>query len=263
MRFKAPDWYFEERYKEGIKKYLGGASLTEACEGQDFFVPGLSMALKRLGLFESFAMRRERKRVLAFGLWHLGHSIKDAADIAKFSANLLARELHNYGFIPTTYVKSKKDFMVSERTQDIVALREGGGTYQAIGDKWGISRERVRQILHKCGRSDLCHRRKGPTYRFFCDQCGKENRTQKKARQEGVCGRRKFCNRICMDTFRRTNLTEIEQKIFDVIVEVRPAMTWKEVAETLEIEHWTGLPSRFKDCCTKLDIDPSPWMTRN
>ena len=55
----------------------------------------------------------------------------------------------------------------------VIELREKGLTYQRIGASLGISRERVRQILHAAGRSDLCHRyRAKPRPEMTCPVCG-------------------------------------------------------------------------------------------
>lgn len=45
--------------------------------------------------------------------------------------------------------------MTHERNQNIISLREQGVTYQYIGDKYSLSRERVRQIINECKRQDL------------------------------------------------------------------------------------------------------------
>lgn len=42
-----------------------------------------------------------------------------------------------------------------KRDKDILKKRENGETYQSIGDYFGLTRERVRQILDKYGKAGL------------------------------------------------------------------------------------------------------------
>jgi DNA-directed RNA polymerase sigma subunit (sigma70/sigma32) len=43
--------------------------------------------------------------------------------------------------------KFKEYMKLQQRNDNIVVLREEGWTLQKIGDKYGLSRERIRQIL--------------------------------------------------------------------------------------------------------------------
>jgi len=40
-----------------------------------------------------------------------------------------------------------REKLMIERNQEIIRLRADGWTLQAIGDKYGLTRERIRQIL--------------------------------------------------------------------------------------------------------------------
>lgn len=42
---------------------------------------------------------------------------------------------------------------MNKRDEQIIKMREDGQTYQAIGDYFNITRERVRQILDKAGKA--------------------------------------------------------------------------------------------------------------
>lgn len=58
------------------------------------------------------------------------------------------------------------------RDADIAARRGNKETYKSIGDIYGITRERVRQILHEIDRQDLCFRRKTEWIEKECEICG-------------------------------------------------------------------------------------------
>jgi DNA-binding CsgD family transcriptional regulator len=71
------------------------------------------------------------------------------------------------------------------RNSEVILLGRKGLTYQAIGDRYGITRERVRQILNQAGVTEerkaekerrdaeliaLCE--EGLTYQAIADKCG-------------------------------------------------------------------------------------------
>lgn len=81
----------------------------------------------------------------------------------------------------------------------IIELREAGRTYQQIGDAFGITRERVRQILHQAGRSDLTGPRHAAAEKpmYLCDECGEEFTPPQNHRFQP------FCSPPCREKFRR------------------------------------------------------------
>lgn len=60
---------------------------------------------------------------------------------------------------------------LSEREERMVALRWQGYTLQAIGDLYGITRERVRQLLRRAGVNTA-----RPIYTISCQVCGQSRR---------------------------------------------------------------------------------------
>ena len=80
-----------------------------------------------------------------------------------------------------------------DRLSNIIAMRERGVTYQEIAELYGISRERVRQILQRCGRADLCYRQtkwNDPKEQEHCLRCGGVLPFQNRKRQ-------KYCSKKC------------------------------------------------------------------
>ncbi len=135
---------------------------------------------------------------------------------------------------------------------DVVCMREGGATYLAVGNSFGVSRERVRQILHLEGRSDLCFR-KPKLPRGQCLNCGAplddtRNPTQKN------------CNQKCFSEYAAKTLTQLERRIIEASFQGRaetPPATWLEIARRIGYpDHMsTGLPTRFKTYCAKIGLD--------
>ena len=92
------------------------------------------------------------------------------------------------------------DRLVNQRDQTIVAEIFIGKTFQSVGDKFGISRERVRQIFKAktgMGRDELKRAEKFQKkvnlmqkIKFFCKQC----KDPVIYSQQGI---RKFCSTTC------------------------------------------------------------------
>ncbi len=77
----------------------------------------------------------------------------------------------------------------------VVEMREQGMTYQRIGDAFGITRERIRQVLNLSGRPDLIGwsvRKARALPLQTCPQC--------EAEYEGT---REFCSRACRVAFQK------------------------------------------------------------
>lgn len=86
-----------------------------------------------------------------------------------------------------------------DRNTEIVRRYREGETMEAIGDDYGISRERVRVILARAGvesrgRKDY----RGPRVAWTCEQCGRE--------REAVPSQvRRFCSRACAGAAKRAD----------------------------------------------------------
>ena len=141
--------------------------------------------------------------------------------------------------------------------KDAVILREQGLTYKAIGDKLGVSRERIRQVLHAMGRSDLCHR--PPLIDLpGCLNCG----ARVEARQ------RKFCSKKCGQEYRAKTPTEWQRRliriVFDERVNKNPPSRWVDIAQLIGMKahKGTSIPSHFRKACRRAGVDPSPAFGR-
>lgn len=120
-------------------------------------------------------------------------------------------------------------FADKQRTAEIIKMREGKSTYQEIGARFGISKERVRQILHKAGRSDLCHRKWNnrshcgpykPRIEKECAQCGK-TMLLIPSRSGRI-----YCSRKCYGLLERQR-----DKLVVILGDRISGMSWTEVAK--------------------------------
>jgi hypothetical protein len=115
-----------------------------------------------------------------------------------------------------------------QRDQEIVRLRESRHTYRAIGDRFGLTAERVRQILHQQGRLDL-----------LIDFAKREgiNKVERVERQCVRCGKVEFfipsvakasryCSVACAARHHSFSATEGHA----VIKMRRAGMTWNQIA---------------------------------
>lgn len=136
----------------------------------------------------------------------------------------------------------------------VTELREQGWTYQKIGDELNISRERVRQILHIRGRSDLCYRQTGPRIeRGNCINCGASLDGKTHFR-----GERKYCTRDCLKKHAARTLSPRERQIMETVLQRRfldkPPSTWRAIGEELGVAG-PAVHNTFKRACIKTGID--------
>ena len=137
---------------------------------------------------------------------------------------------------------------------EAIGLREAKHmTYQEIGDKFGVTRERVRQVLQENGRQDLCHLNwnRGRLSRGNCSGCG--------ASMKGKPARQKFCSNECYSRYTSRTLTAREQHIISVVHEMRtsnPPATWKQISVELGWTSGTVGASKFVKACKKVGLDP-------
>ena len=112
---------------------------------------------------------------------------------------------------------------LNRRDDEIIRLREQKWTYQKLADKYGISRERIRQILHAAGRGDLC-RYFTNTEDHTCAQCGKVFQAYAKNRDKP----RKFCSPPCsheyMREHRQTKRESVGKEIYEARIKTK--RTW-------------------------------------
>ncbi len=127
------------------------------------------------------------------------------------------------------------------RDAEIILLREQDPpeTLQQIGDRFGISRERVRQILNARGRTDLCgeawwrlvrQRHEAQLVEWTCANCGKAEKRRGKAVEAKTCSRR------CFGEHKRPPLEETNYVLGPRILELREAgKTWDKIGQQLQL----------------------------
>lgn len=105
----------------------------------------------------------------------------------------------------------------SRRIISMIARRKNGATYQEIGEEFGITRERVRQVLWRV-RPDLCGGRIGlglakraePSETVHCAHCGRPKRVwPAHVRQR----ENHYCGYACMSSDRRDGRTAQAYKL--------------------------------------------------
>lgn len=148
----------------------------------------------------------------------------------------------------------------SARALAVIDCREAtGDTYEAIGQKHGIGRERVRQILQRW-RPDLTGR-EDTSVTVTCLNCETQHqRTPYKAND----GARQFCNRACFVEYCAKTPTDIERRLLDTALAMRPEATWREVGAALGLNgrNHMNLPTRVKQIAAKTGEDVSSCFTR-
>ena len=86
--------------------------------------------------------------------------------------------------------------MNNDRTKKIIELREQGKTYQEIGSVFGVTRERIRQILVKNAPPDLVGYKKVTSlYEVICSECG--SKLTRKLSYIPNEQDKFFCNKTC------------------------------------------------------------------
>ena len=109
----------------------------------------------------------------------------------------------------------------AERRATIVKMRADGMTYQAIGRKLGITREAVRQNLHKANRADLMGILKRDR---VCVMCGK---VREKAHAKGTC------SEACL---RALGENEYIAKGTRILAMRMQGMSWQAVTEAVGLK---------------------------
>lgn len=132
---------------------------------------------------------------------------------------------------PTLYVPTGRPANTSlhlKRRDEIAQLRRDGKTYREIGEVYGITRERVRQILVKHGDASLLgvdapfgrQRREASEKRrtVACATCGKEHVVHQ------VLPYKHYCSRAC-----RWNRPEWRTRAAEIMALRQQGKTWREI----------------------------------
>ena len=130
-------------------------------------------------------------------------------------------------------------------------------THKQIGERWGITRERVRQILRAHGYDDLLpHPR--PRIEKICPQCGSEFGSKMGIRQ---AERQIFCNAKCWSAHAASHMTDREREVVTATIRLRSeGKKWREAAGILGFttdNSGTGLSYYIKKSAAKENIDVS------
>lgn len=91
-----------------------------------------------------------------WSFYHQGMTPDEIAKKISCSSNLVVRAIKSLGLKIPKINNVRVGIKNQDRANRIIAAREDDQTYKEIGENWNISGERVRQILHSAGRSDLC-----------------------------------------------------------------------------------------------------------
>lgn len=103
---------------------------------------------------------------------------------------------------------------LTERNARIVRRYQDGETMEAIGGDYGITRERVRQILERAGvprrqPKDWLSGRRVEYVTYACLACGQEHECAPSRR----IPKETFCDRECRTLYRRDQLIEDMQRL--------------------------------------------------
>lgn len=116
------------------------------------------------------------------------------------------------------------------RNTMIVALRETGLTLEQIGEKYELTRERVRQILANAGRVDLCRielsdpKVVAEIFTVRCACCGKKQEVRIHQRSLKYCSNK--CRVLSTKAYKRApKIMKLREK----------GMTWMQIGATMKI----------------------------
>ena len=144
----------------------------------------------------------------------------------------------------------------AERAAEMAAMRPEH-THKQIGELWGMTRERVRQILKEHGYHDLLSARYERIEKI-CPQCGGDFGAEMGACQAKT---RMFCDAKCFSAHASSHMTEREREVVTTAVRLRSEdLKWREIAQILDFavgKSGTGLPRYVRIKAAKENIDVS------
>lgn len=139
---------------------------------------------------------------------------------------------------------------LKERDETIVGLRQNGLPYQTIADMYGISRERVRQIIAAHGADG------GVCYldpldgRTTCPECGREFIVRQRARIGGYCSHKCGKAQEARDARARW-IGRVEQ----IKSRLDAGKSWAEVAREIGIKNANTAYSICYRACQRYGLD--------
>jgi DNA-binding CsgD family transcriptional regulator len=176
-------------------------------------------------LFRSKSRHPLKPEILA--LRREGYVYKAIADKLDLVVSLVHKVCTGEGDLPVGQgtrgrKDEKKRNLQKERVGEIRKLREEGKTLIAIGDMFGISRERVRQVCegipapdirkrcncHECGKEFIVHGKPHSSSKYCSRRCGKISHKRSKQKPDTKWSNHGYVELICVGcskTFTRTN----------------------------------------------------------
>ena len=156
-----------------------------------------------------------------------GLTLEEVAYKTGYSTDTIARCLWQSGGARSANSCPREE----RRTKEIVELRVSGLSYQQIANKFGVTRERVRQILKRV-RPDLCYRQRGVTTK--CKMCGTE--FQRIPSQGQVC-----CSADCAYQLKGEQSIKANWPQTERAIGLRlEGKGWKEIAAELGVSKATA-----------------------
>ena len=148
------------------------------------------------------------------------------------SPSVLRREVERRGFEVRdqwAHLRGVRHPKIAE----IIEQRERKRSYKEIGEQFGLSKERVRQLLHQSGRSDLCgHFLK--RVKRNCPACGREIVVQPSSTK-------RHCNARCAGEMHPLRVPRAVKEALVLDIETRRQMgeKWREIASAVGVN---GVP---------------------
>ncbi len=144
----------------------------------------------------------------------------------------------------------------AERAAEMAAMRPEH-TYKQIGELWGVSRERVRQLLKGFGHHDVIGHRHFRIEKI-CPQCERNFGAEMGIKTAET---RTFCDAKCFSAYAASHMTEREREVVTTAIQLRSeGKKWREAAKILGFttnNGGTGLTHYIRKNAAKENIDVS------
>ena len=128
-------------------------------------------------------------------------------------------------------------------------------TYKQIGEQFGVTNERVRQLLKEHGYDNLLGHVK-ERIKKICPECGNDFGANMGII---VAEQRKFCNASCFSAYVSTHMTDREREVVTGALKLRAeGKTWRNAAISLGLTGngpGTGLSTYIKKMAAKEGMD--------
>ena len=141
----------------------------------------------------------------------------------------------------------------ADRAAQMAAMRPQY-TLKKIGQKWGMTYERVRQVLKAHGYGDLLPFPKERIQKF-CPECSIDFGL---TRGVETTKRKRFCSPKCRTFYTSTHLNDYQRNFVNNVLRLRKkGNTWREVSTLLGVKHHSSMPRDLRRNAAKENIDVS------